>query len=54
MSYRILIDPRAGRHLESLPKVFVPKIDEAILALAENPRPPASKLTFVDLPRVAA
>lgn len=39
MSYRILIDPRAGRQLESLSEAIIPRIDEAILALAENPRP---------------
>ena len=43
MSYRVLIDPRAGRQLESLPKAIISIINEAILALAENSRPPGVK-----------
>lgn len=39
MTYRILIDPRAAKHLESLPKPLIARIDGAVLALAENPRP---------------
>ena len=39
MTYRILIDPRAAKQLESLPKSLVPRIDRALLALREKPRP---------------
>ena len=39
MTYRVLIDPRAAKQLESLPKSLVPRIDRTLLALRENPRP---------------
>lgn len=44
MSYRILIDSRAAKQLERLPKPIAGRIDQAIAALADHPRPPASKL----------
>ena len=43
MSYRVLIDPRAARQLESLPKPIVERLDRAILSLVSNPRPPGTK-----------
>ena len=43
MSFRVLIDARAARQLASLPKAIVQRIDEAILSLASNPRPPGTK-----------
>ncbi len=43
MSYRVLIDSRAARRLESLPKVIVERLDKAILSLASNPRRPGTK-----------
>ena len=43
MSYRLLIDPRADRQLESLPKTVVQRIDKAILTLAGNARPPGTR-----------
>ncbi len=44
MSYRVLIDARAATQLEKLPRAVVQKIDEAILSLSANPRPPGTKL----------
>ena len=44
MNYRVLIDARAARFLESLVNLLVNRIDEAILALAANPRPSGCKL----------
>ena len=44
MSYRILVDSRAAKELERLPKPIVGKIDQIIAALADQPRPPGSKL----------
>lgn len=44
MSFRILIDARAAKKLEKLPKPIVQKIDQAIVSLAENPRPWGVKL----------
>ena len=43
MNYRVLIDPRAARELESLPKAVVERPDKAILSLGSNPRPPGTK-----------
>ena len=43
MSYRVLIDPRAARQLESLPKVIIERVDKTILSLASDPRPPGTK-----------
>ncbi|HUU15129.1 MAG TPA: type II toxin-antitoxin system RelE/ParE family toxin [Terriglobia bacterium] len=43
MSYRVLIDSRAAGELESLPKSAIQRIDQAILNLAENPRPTGVK-----------
>ena len=43
MNYRILIDPRAARQLESFPKDLVERLDRAILSLAAIPRPPGTK-----------
>lgn len=43
MSFRVLIDARAARQLASLPKAIVQRIDEVILSLASNPRPPGTK-----------
>ena len=44
MSFRVLIDARAAKKLEKLPKLIVQKIDKAIASLSENPRPPGAKL----------
>ena len=44
MSFRVLIDARAAKKLEKLPKPIIQKIDIAIVALSENPRPPGAKL----------
>jgi len=41
--YRVEIAPAAQRELSKLPKKVQERIDERILALAENPRPPGSK-----------
>jgi mRNA interferase RelE/StbE len=41
--YRVEIAPAAQRELSKLPKNVKKRIDERILALAENPRPPGSK-----------
>lgn len=43
MTYRVLIDTRAARELEALPKVIVTRLDAAILSMAANPRPPGTK-----------
>ena len=44
MTYRVLIDQRAAGKLESLPKLFAQRIDQVIVGLAVNPRPPGVKL----------
>lgn len=44
MSYRVLIASRAARQLEKLPKSIVERIDQAIVGLAGQPRPPGAKL----------
>ena len=43
MPYSILILPRAGRALRTLPENDAERIDAAIEGLAENPRPVGSK-----------
>jgi mRNA interferase RelE/StbE len=43
IKFRVAIDSRAARELESLPTPIVRKIDKAILSLGENPRPPGVK-----------
>ncbi len=43
MKYRVLIDARAARQLESLPAEIVQRLDEAILRLGASPRPPGVK-----------
>jgi mRNA interferase RelE/StbE len=44
VSVRVLIDARAAKKLEKLPKPIIQKIDNAIVSLSENPRPPGAKL----------
>lgn len=44
MSYVVLIDSRAARYLEKLPKPTVERIDTAIAQLAEHPRPGGVKM----------
>ncbi len=44
MSYRVLVDARAAKSLGKLPKQTVKRIDEAIIQLAQNPRPPGVKM----------
>jgi mRNA interferase RelE/StbE len=39
VSFRILIDARAAKKLEKLPKLVVQKIDKAIASLSESLRP---------------
>ena len=39
MSYRIEFTPSARRDMRKLPRHIVPRVDERILSLAENPRP---------------
>ena len=43
MTYRVLIDTRAARELEALPKPVVARLDTVILSLMTNPRPPGTK-----------
>jgi mRNA interferase RelE/StbE len=43
MNYRVFILPKAQRELERLPKETYERIKAAILALAQNPRPPGCK-----------
>ncbi len=43
MNYRILIDARAAKQLESLPKNIIQRIDNAILGLGSDPRPSGTK-----------
>ena len=43
MTYRVLIDQRAARQLESLPMSLAQRIDHVIVGLAVNPRPPGVK-----------
>lgn len=43
MPFRVYIAPRAGRQIESLPRAARDKIKLALLALADDPRPPGCK-----------
>jgi mRNA interferase RelE/StbE len=43
VSYRVLLDARAAKQLESLPEPIVQTIDQAILTLASNARPAGVK-----------
>ncbi len=54
MSYELIILPRAEKELRKLPQQVLLKIDEAILALSDNPRPHlCKKLTgFADIYRI--
>ncbi|THJ18925.1 MAG: type II toxin-antitoxin system RelE/ParE family toxin [Nitrospira sp. CG24D] len=53
MSYRLAIKPSASRELERLDNQVLRRADEAILKLAENPRPHgAKKLSGVPLYRI--
>ena len=44
MSFHVLIDGHAAKKLAKLPKAIIQKIDDAILSLSVNPRPPGAKL----------
>jgi mRNA interferase RelE/StbE len=44
VSFRVLIDARAAKKLERLPKSIIQKVDNAIVSLSENARPPGAKL----------
>ncbi|TKB82095.1 MAG: type II toxin-antitoxin system RelE/ParE family toxin [Nitrospira sp.] len=53
MRYRLAIKPSASRELERLDDQVLRRVDEAILKLAENPRPHgAKKLSGVPLYRI--
>lgn len=53
MRYRLAIKPSASRELERLNDQVLRRADEAILKLAENPRPHgAKKLSGVPLYRI--
>jgi mRNA interferase RelE/StbE len=53
VSYRLAIKPSASRELERLGNQLLHRVDEAIVKLAETPRPPgAKKLSGVPLYRV--
>jgi mRNA interferase RelE/StbE len=43
VTYRALIDQRAARQLESLPKSLAQRIDQVIVGLAVSPRPSGVK-----------
>ncbi len=43
MSYQLIILPKAEKELKKLPKQLFTKVDEAILHLADNPRPSGCK-----------
>ncbi len=43
MPYRIEFRPAARKNFKALPPGIVDRIDRAILALADNPRPPGVK-----------
>ncbi len=43
MSYRLVIERKAEKEAFRIPPHFRSRIDKAILALAENPRPPGCK-----------
>ena len=44
MTYQVLIEARAAKQLEKLPKPVVERIDNAIVSLSANPRPFSSKM----------
>ena len=44
MKYRVLIDARAVRQLEKVSKSVAERIDAAIAALSEDPRPTGIKM----------
>ena len=44
MKYRVLIDARAAKQLEKLSKSTAERIDTAIVALSEDPRPTGVKM----------
>ena len=44
MKYRVLIDARAAKQLEKLSKSAAERIDTAIVALSEDPRPTGVKM----------
>ncbi len=54
MSYRVLVAPAARRQLAALPRGRLERVDERILALAEDPRPVGAKHLDRDLWRVRA
>jgi mRNA interferase RelE/StbE len=43
VSYRVVILPSAQKELEDIPNPFLDKLDNQILALAREPRPPGCK-----------
>ena len=44
MPYRIVFKPGADRDVAKLPPHVLPRLSDAIAALADNPRPPKCKL----------
>ena len=54
MAYQLIILPKAEKELKKLPKKEFLKVDEAILMLADNPRPVGCKKlqAFHDIYRV--
>ncbi|NOS79463.1 MAG: type II toxin-antitoxin system RelE/ParE family toxin [Nitrospira sp.] len=53
MSYRLAIKPSASRELERLDNQLLHRVDEAIMKLAEAPRPSgAKKLSGLPLYRI--
>lgn len=44
MPYRIVFKPGADRDVAKLPPHVLPRLRDAIAALADNPRPPKCKL----------
>jgi mRNA interferase RelE/StbE len=43
MSYEVVIKPSAKKELKELPKPFIAKVTEAIVGLANDPRPHGCK-----------
>jgi mRNA interferase RelE/StbE len=43
VNYRVVILPSAQKELEGIPNPFPDKLDDQILALAREPRPPGCK-----------
>ena len=43
--YSLEIKPAAGKELDALDNALFARIDRKILVLAENPRPPGSKMS---------